>query len=153
MNSVNLETLFRQNPLHSSVSTKYSVAARPLRVGAPNPKPVEPIPDSSIAGIKPTITPISILPPDIDLLEAINNRIKNDKSDESDITRRHTLPRESKEDYRKTNDTNWKMKLIQISAPFAIVYIVVMILRSLGGYLRLLISGYCRKEYLIPGCG
>lgn len=33
--------------------------------GAPNPQYVEPIPDSSIKGIKPTIEPAITLPPDI----------------------------------------------------------------------------------------
>jgi DNA-binding NtrC family response regulator len=46
------------------------------------------------------------------LLKAINNKVKNGKSDESDFIRRHTLPPESKEDYRKTNDTNWKQRFI-----------------------------------------
>jgi DNA-binding NtrC family response regulator len=69
-----------------------------------------------------------------ELLERINNKINNVKLDESDIIRRHRLPLppESKDHYRKINDTDWKKKLIQIGAPFAGMYIVIMILRSLG---------------------
>jgi DNA-binding NtrC family response regulator len=76
-----------------------------------------------------------------ELLEMINNKIKYGKCDDPWEVRRRSGLREqppkpndskSKEDYLKTKDTDWKMNLIRIGAPFAIVYTLFMILRSLG---------------------